>query len=149
MARSANIVLTLSITGLGMLGNSVARPSINKKIHVVLHLTYFSLYTILLKSNNLYLFMPPSFVCSTKLFGREVDLPFFACPTAGNRMFHTEVHWIDCISKIATGRMIPTKCFLNFSNPRPSTKLLTPTHMSLGRKCLAREVILGLKKVTT
>lgn len=26
----------------------------------------------------------------TKIFGRDVNLPFFACPTAGNRMFHWE-----------------------------------------------------------
>jgi len=34
--------------------------------------------------------LEPPLDLSTKLFGREVDLPFFACPTAGNRMFHTE-----------------------------------------------------------
>lgn len=26
----------------------------------------------------------------TKIFGQDVNLPFFACPTAGNRMFHWE-----------------------------------------------------------
>jgi len=26
----------------------------------------------------------------TKIFGKEVNLPFFGCPTAGNRMFHWE-----------------------------------------------------------
>ena len=26
----------------------------------------------------------------TKLFGQEVSLPFFTCPTAGNKMFHHE-----------------------------------------------------------
>lgn len=32
----------------------------------------------------------PPLDLSTKLFGMNVDLPFFACPTAGNRMFHWE-----------------------------------------------------------
>ena len=27
---------------------------------------------------------------STKIFGRDVKMPFFMCPTAGHRMFHTE-----------------------------------------------------------
>lgn len=32
----------------------------------------------------------PPLDLSTKLFGMDVKLPFFACPTAGNRMFHWE-----------------------------------------------------------
>lgn len=34
--------------------------------------------------------LQPPLDLSTKIFGRDVKLPFFACPTAGNRMFHTE-----------------------------------------------------------
>jgi len=32
----------------------------------------------------------PPLDLSTKIFGEDVKLPFFACPTAGNRMFHWE-----------------------------------------------------------
>jgi L-lactate dehydrogenase (cytochrome) len=32
----------------------------------------------------------PPLDLSTKIFGMDVDLPFFGCPTAGNRMFHWE-----------------------------------------------------------
>lgn len=32
----------------------------------------------------------PPLDLSTKIFGRDVKLPFFGCPTAGNRMFHWE-----------------------------------------------------------
>eukprot|EP00934_Nitzschia_sp_Nitz4_P004601 Nitzschia sp. Nitz4//scaffold8_size234185//176411//177769//NITZ4_001284-RA/size234185-augustus-gene-0.248-mRNA-1//1//CDS//3329559887//4591//frame0 len=32
----------------------------------------------------------PPLDLSTKVFGMDVNLPFFACPTAGNRMFHHE-----------------------------------------------------------
>ena len=34
--------------------------------------------------------LKPPLDLSTKIFGQDVKLPFFACPTAGNRMFHTE-----------------------------------------------------------
>eukprot|EP00958_Prasinococcus_capsulatus_P023660 scaffold3582_cov335-Prasinococcus_capsulatus_cf.AAC.3 len=34
--------------------------------------------------------LEPPLDLSTKIFGKDVKLPFFACPTAGNRMFHTE-----------------------------------------------------------
>ena len=34
--------------------------------------------------------LQPPLDLSTKIFGKDVKLPFFACPTAGNRMFHTE-----------------------------------------------------------
>mmetsp|Transcript_13133 Transcript_13133/g.26078 ORF Transcript_13133/g.26078 Transcript_13133/m.26078 type:complete len:431 (-) Transcript_13133:172-1464(-) len=33
--------------------------------------------------------LQPPLDLSTKVFGQDVKLPFFACPTAGNRMFHT------------------------------------------------------------
>merc|ERR1719274_561892 len=32
---------------------------------------------------------PETLDMSTKIFGRDVKLPFFMCPTAGHRMFHT------------------------------------------------------------
>ena len=32
----------------------------------------------------------PPLDLSTKIFGQDVKLPFFGCPTAGNRMFHWE-----------------------------------------------------------
>lgn len=32
---------------------------------------------------------PETLDLRTKVFGRDVDLPFFMCPTAGHRMFHT------------------------------------------------------------
>ena len=32
----------------------------------------------------------PPLDLSTKIFGCDVKLPFFGCPTAGNRMFHWE-----------------------------------------------------------
>jgi len=32
----------------------------------------------------------PPLDLSTSIFGQKVQLPFFGCPTAGNRMFHTE-----------------------------------------------------------
>ena len=32
----------------------------------------------------------PPLDLSTKIFGMDVKLPFFGCPTAGNRMFHWE-----------------------------------------------------------
>jgi len=34
--------------------------------------------------------LEPPLDLSTTIFGHKVSLPFFACPTAGNRMFHTE-----------------------------------------------------------
>lgn len=34
--------------------------------------------------------LKPPLDLSTKVFGCDVNLPFFACPTAGNRMFHHE-----------------------------------------------------------
>ena len=34
--------------------------------------------------------LKPPINMKTKVFGCDVDLPFFACPTAGNRMFHHE-----------------------------------------------------------
>lgn len=34
--------------------------------------------------------LKPPLDMSTKIFGRDVSLPFFGCPTAGNRMFHHE-----------------------------------------------------------
>mmetsp|Transcript_34638 Transcript_34638/g.68194 ORF Transcript_34638/g.68194 Transcript_34638/m.68194 type:complete len:432 (+) Transcript_34638:141-1436(+) len=34
--------------------------------------------------------LQPPLDLSTKIFGHDVKLPFFACPTAGNRMFHTD-----------------------------------------------------------
>jgi len=34
--------------------------------------------------------LQPPLDLSTKIFGKDVKLPFFACPTAGNRMFHTD-----------------------------------------------------------
>tara|TARA_B110000858_G_scaffold174989_1_gene208008 strand:+ start:1601 stop:2977 length:1377 start_codon:yes stop_codon:yes gene_type:complete len=34
--------------------------------------------------------LKPPLDLSTKIFGEKVNLPFFGCPTAGNRMFHTE-----------------------------------------------------------
>jgi len=34
--------------------------------------------------------LQPPLDLSTKIFGQDVSLPFFGCPTAGNRMFHTE-----------------------------------------------------------
>ena len=34
--------------------------------------------------------LQPPLDLSTKLFGHEVGLPFFTCPTAGNKMFHNE-----------------------------------------------------------
>ena len=34
--------------------------------------------------------LQPPLDLSTKIFGEHVSLPFFGCPTAGNRMFHTE-----------------------------------------------------------
>jgi len=34
--------------------------------------------------------LQPPLDLSTKIFGQDVKLPFFACPTAGNRMFHTD-----------------------------------------------------------
>ncbi|GMI58393.1 hypothetical protein ScalyP_jg2606 [Parmales sp. scaly parma] len=34
--------------------------------------------------------LSPPLDLSTKVFGKDVKLPFFGCPTAGNRMFHTE-----------------------------------------------------------
>ena len=33
---------------------------------------------------------PETMDLSTTLFGKQVDLPFFGCPTAGNKMFHIE-----------------------------------------------------------
>mmetsp|Transcript_17800 Transcript_17800/g.40415 ORF Transcript_17800/g.40415 Transcript_17800/m.40415 type:complete len:432 (-) Transcript_17800:367-1662(-) len=33
--------------------------------------------------------LQPPLDLSTKIFGHDVKLPFFTCPTAGNRMFHT------------------------------------------------------------
>lgn len=32
---------------------------------------------------------PETLDLSTKIFGRDVNMPFFMCPTAGHRMFHT------------------------------------------------------------
>ena len=34
--------------------------------------------------------LQPPLDLSTTIFGEEVNLPFFGCPTAGNRMFHIE-----------------------------------------------------------
>jgi len=34
--------------------------------------------------------LKPPLDLRTKIFGKDVDLPFFGCPTAGNRMFHWE-----------------------------------------------------------
>ena len=34
--------------------------------------------------------LQPPLDLTTKLFGQEVGLPFFTCPTAGNKMFHHE-----------------------------------------------------------
>ena len=34
--------------------------------------------------------LKPPLDLSTKIFGEDVSLPFFGCPTAGNRMFHWE-----------------------------------------------------------
>lgn len=34
--------------------------------------------------------LKPPLDLSTKIFGQDVKLPFFGCPTAGNRMFHHE-----------------------------------------------------------
>jgi len=34
--------------------------------------------------------LKPPINMATKIFGEDVQLPFFACPTAGNRMFHWE-----------------------------------------------------------
>ena len=34
--------------------------------------------------------LKPPFDLSTKIFGQDVSLPSFGCPTAGNRMFHWE-----------------------------------------------------------
>lgn len=34
--------------------------------------------------------LSPPLNLSSKVFGKQVSLPFFTCPTAGNRMFHTE-----------------------------------------------------------
>jgi len=34
--------------------------------------------------------LEPPLDLSTTLFGQKVSIPFFACPTAGNRMFHNE-----------------------------------------------------------
>lgn len=34
--------------------------------------------------------LKPPLDLSTKIFGQDVKLPFFGCPTAGNRMFHWE-----------------------------------------------------------
>merc|ERR1712196_226936 len=34
--------------------------------------------------------LKPPLDLSTTIFGREVSLPFFVCPTAGNRMFHND-----------------------------------------------------------
>ena len=34
--------------------------------------------------------LKPPLDMGTKVFGEKVSLPFFACPTAGNRMFHNE-----------------------------------------------------------
>lgn len=32
----------------------------------------------------------PPLDLTTKIFGQDVSLPFFTCPTAGNKMFHHE-----------------------------------------------------------
>ena len=34
--------------------------------------------------------LSPPLDLSTTVFGKKVSLPFFTCPTAGNRMFHTD-----------------------------------------------------------
>jgi isopentenyl diphosphate isomerase/L-lactate dehydrogenase-like FMN-dependent dehydrogenase len=36
--------------------------------------------------------LKPPLDLRTKIFGQDVKLPFFGCPTAGNRMFH----WVSC-----------------------------------------------------
>ena len=57
--------------------------------------------------------LEPPLDLSTTIFGHKVSLPFFACPTAGNRMFHTEGelatakaakhhNTIYCLSSIST-----------------------------------------------
>merc|ERR1712002_12496 len=34
--------------------------------------------------------LEPPLDLRTKIFGDDVNIPFFACPTAGNKMFHME-----------------------------------------------------------
>ena len=54
---------------------------------------YQKAYTIFLLSqttNTLKSGLKPPLDLSTKIFNQPVSLPFFGCPTAGNRMFHWE-----------------------------------------------------------
>ena len=57
--------------------------------------------------------LEPPLDLSTKIFGHDVSLPFFTCPTAGNKMFHNEgelgvaraaakYNSLYCLSSLAT-----------------------------------------------
>ena len=80
--------------------------------------------------------LEPPLDLSTKLFGQDVSIPFFACPTAGNRMFHTEGEMavaraaahhnsLYCLSSIAT-------------TPIPAiADILPPDHPKLFQVCFS------------
>ena len=73
--------------------------------------------------------LQPPLDLSTKIFGRQVSIPFFACPTAGNRMFHTEgeaavaraaLHHdsVYCLSSISTTGIPEVSTILPPSHPK-------------------------------
>lgn len=73
--------------------------------------------------------LEPPLDLSTTLFGKKVSLPFFACPTAGNRMFHTEgetataraaLHHnsVYCLSSISTTGIPDISAILPEDHPK-------------------------------
>jgi len=73
--------------------------------------------------------LEPPLDLSTVIFGQKVSLPFFACPTAGNRMFHTEgetataraaLHHnsVYCLSSISTTGIDEVSSILPCHHPK-------------------------------
>ncbi|KAG7339076.1 glycolate oxidase [Nitzschia inconspicua] len=68
---------------------------------------------------------------STNLFGHSVDLPFFSCPTAGNKMFHVQGE--EAVAQVAYERgtvyvmsSLSTTSFDDINKVIPTTTKTTP-----------------------
>jgi len=73
--------------------------------------------------------LEPPLDLRTKIFGAEVKIPFFACPTAGNRMFHVqgelavakaskEFGSLSCLSSLSTTSLEEISTVLSPDHPK-------------------------------
>merc|ERR1712079_450298 len=68
--------------------------------------------------------LQPPLDLSTVLFGHEVGLPFFTCPTAGNKMFHNE-------GEMAVARAAAKHSSLSTTTIEELSTVLSPQHPKL------------------